>query len=49
MYETEDLPYKHDAEEFLPEYVEERKKMHGLMTESSNPAETTNTTAEHTC
>ena len=31
LYETEDLPYRRDAEKFMAEYTAERKKQHARM------------------
>jgi len=31
LYETEDLPYRRDAETFMADYTEARKKQHARM------------------
>jgi len=31
LYETEDVPYRRDAEKFVAHYTEERKKQHARM------------------
>ena len=36
LYETEDLPYRRDAEKFMVDYTEERKKQHARMMAAGN-------------